>query len=109
MYTALFDSVYIGIDKSPEKLLPFSLDQNWPNPGKEDTWISFKVHYPTKITLKVIDIFGREIATLINGRSVQPGKYIEHFDISRYHPAPGIYYFSLTSGEQSLKRKMIIQ
>ena len=109
MYTALFDSVFVGIDKSPEKLLPFSLDQNYPNPGKEDTWISFKVHSPTKITLKVNDLYGREIATLINEQSLQPGKYIEHFDIAKFHPAPGIYYFSLTSEEQSLKRKMIIQ
>jgi hypothetical protein len=109
MYTALFDSVFVGIDKMPEKLLPFSLDQNWPNPGKEDTWISFKVHYQTTVTLKVIDMYGREIATLINDRSLQAGKYIEHFDISKFSPAPGIYYFSLTSGEQSLKRKMIIQ
>jgi len=109
MFTALFDSIFVGIDKKPEKYLPFTLDQNWPNPGTEDTWISFKVHYPTKVTLKVIDIYGREIAMLINDRSVQPGKYIEHFDISRFHPVPGLYYFSLTSGEQSLKRKMIVQ
>jgi hypothetical protein len=109
MYTALFDSIFVGIDKTPEKLLPFSLDQNYPNPGREDTWISFKVHYPTKVTLKVIDIYGREIAALIKDKSVQPGKYIEHFDISRYRPAPGIYYFSLSSAEQSLKKKMIIQ
>ena len=109
MYTALFDSVYMGIDKNPEKSLAFSLDQNWPNPVKEDTWISFKVHFPTKVTLKVIDVYGREIATLINDRSVQPGKYSEQFDLSKFSPAPGIYYFSLTSGEQSLKRKMIIE
>jgi hypothetical protein len=109
MYTALFDSVFAGIDKNPKKFLPFSLDQNYPNPGKEETWISFMVHYQTKVTLKVFDIFGREITTLINDKSIQPGKYIERFDISRVRPAPGIYYFSLTSGEQSLKRKMIIQ
>jgi hypothetical protein len=109
IYTALFDSIFVGIDKRPEKFLPFSLDQNYPNPGTEDTWISFKIHYATKVSLKVFDIYGREMVTLINDRSLQPGKYIEHFDISRFHPAPGIYYFSLTSGEQSLKRKMIIQ
>ena len=109
IYTALFDSIFTGMGRNPEKYLPFSLDQNYPNPGKEDTWISFKVHYPTDVTLKVFDMYGREFATLIDNRVVQPGKYVEHFDISRFHPAPGIYYFSLSGGEQSLKRKMIIQ
>jgi len=108
LYTALFDSVLAGVDKTPEKLLSFSLDQNYPNPGKEDTYFSFKVHYPSNITLKVLDIYGREVATLINNRPVQPGKYIEHFDISRYNPPPGLYFFSLNSGEQSLRKKMVI-
>jgi hypothetical protein len=57
----------------------------------------------------VLDIYGREIATLINNRQVQPGKYIEHFDISRYNPPAGLYFFSLNSGEQSLRKKMVIQ
>jgi len=109
LYTALFDSVFVGVDKTPEKLLLFSLDQNYPNPGKEDTYFSFKVHTTTNITLKVLDIYGREVATLINNRQVQPGKYIEHFDISRYNPPAGLYFFSLNSGEQSLRRKMVIQ
>jgi hypothetical protein len=109
MYTALIDSIFTGIEKIPEKPLPFSLDQNYPNPGKEDTWISYKVHYTTKVTLMVYDIYGREVAVLFKDKTVQPGKYIEHFDISRYRPTPGIYYFSLTSSEQSLKRKMIIE
>jgi hypothetical protein len=109
LYTALFDSVFVGVDKTPEKLLLFSLDQNYPNPGKEDTYFSFKVHTTTNITLKVLDIYGREVATLINNRQVQPGKYIEHFDISRYNPPAGLYFFSLNSGEQSLRKKMVIQ
>jgi len=109
LYTALFDNVFSGIGATPEKITAFSLDQNYPNPGAEDTYFSFKVHSPATVTLKVLDLFGREIAILMNNKPVQPGKYIEHFDISRYRPAPGIYFFSLTSEEQSLKRKMIIR
>jgi hypothetical protein len=109
LYTALVDSIFVGMDRNPEKHLFFSLDQNYPNPGKEDTWISFKMHRTSKVKLQVVDVLGREVAILINNRTLQPGKYVEHFDISKYHPAPGIYYFSLASGEQSLRRKMIIQ
>jgi hypothetical protein len=109
LYTALVDSIFVGMDRNPEKQIIFSLDQNYPNPGREDTWISFKIHRATKVKLEVVDVLGREVATLINNRILQPGKYVEHFDISRYNPVPGLYYFSLTSGEQNLRRKMIIQ
>jgi hypothetical protein len=109
IYTALFDSVFVGMDKRPEKYIPFTLEQNYPNPGFEDTWISFKIHYPANISLKVLDIYGREVATLIEGRTLPPGKYVEHFDIAKYRPAPGLYYFSLISGDQTTRRKMIIQ
>ena len=108
IYTAIVDSIYTGINLI-EKPLPMTLDQNYPNPGKEDTYISYKVHTTSKITLKVMDLYGREVAILLDKKELQPGKYIECFDISKYHPAPGIYYFSLDNGQTSLRQKMIIQ
>jgi hypothetical protein len=56
-----------------------------------------------------MDINGREIAVLIRSKVLQPGRYIEYFDISKYHPAPGLYYFSLDDGQKSLRQKMIIR
>ena len=109
LYTALIDSVFVGIKKIPEKISSFSLDQNYPNPGKEDTYFSFKVHYPTIITLRVYDMYGREVTTLIDNKLLQTGKYIRHFNISSFNPVPGLYFFSLTGGDQSVKKKMVIR
>jgi len=58
--------------------------------------------------LKVFNILGQEIATLIGDKMVSPGKYTEYFDISQTSAPKGIYYFSLIGGDQVLKRKMII-
>jgi hypothetical protein len=109
LYTALFDSLFVGTDRKPEKHILFSLDQNYPNPGREDTWLSFKVHRASEVTLTVTDMMGREVEILFKDRMLQPGKYVEHFDISGRNLSPGVYFFSLTSSEQTLKRKMIIQ
>ncbi|MEI6899895.1 MAG: T9SS type A sorting domain-containing protein, partial [Bacteroidota bacterium] len=109
VYTAIVDSLFTGISKNTDILSPITLDQNYPNPGDEETYISFKIHAPARITLKVTDMLGREITTLINDRQFQPGKYIEHFDITRFNVAPGVYYFSLISGDRSQKRKMVIR
>jgi len=108
IWTAKVDSIYVGTGPDVEPVLPLSLDQNYPNPGKDYTWFSFKVHTPTKVTLKVFNILGQEIATLIGDKMVPPGKYIEYFDISQTRAPRGIYYFSLIGGDQVLKRKMII-
>ncbi|MCK9421981.1 MAG: T9SS type A sorting domain-containing protein [Bacteroidales bacterium] len=108
IWTAKIDSVYVGTGPDPEPFVSLSLDQNYPNPGKEYTYFSYKVHAPATMTLKVYNILGKEVATLFKDKMIAPGKYIEYFDISKNRVPPGIYYFSLVSGEQTLKRKMII-
>jgi hypothetical protein len=106
--TAIVDSLYTG--HAPEKEEPaFSLDQNYPNPVREGTYFSFKIHEPCLASLKVHNIFGYEVATLFENRRLGTGKYIEPFDARARGLAPGLYYFSLVSGEQSIKRKMIVE
>jgi len=109
VYTAIVDSMYLGISKNPEDLIPLSLQQNWPNPVQDVTAISFEVHVSSTITLRVLDIFGREIATMVNNRRFNPGEYTESFDAKAHHLAPGFYYITLVSGEISLNRKMLVQ
>lgn len=106
--TAIIDSIYTGVRETSLPVIPFSLNQNFPNPGKDHTWFSYKVHQTTEITLVVHDLYGREIARLIDRKFKSPGKYIEYFDIQSAGLAPGIYCFSLISNEQSIRKKMII-
>lgn len=109
IYTALIDTVFTSVEHIIEKELPFTLDQNYPNPGEEQTYISFKMHTPGKVTLKVLGMFGRTVATLIDSKLLQTGKYVEHFDISTHQLSPGIYYFSLDDGNRFQRQKMVVR
>ncbi len=106
LWTALVD---LSVDiKELETNIPFSLEQNYPNPFRESTYISFKLHEASKVTLSVLDIHGRQVATMINNRSMQAGKYTETFDSNIHQLTPGVYYFTLTSGEKLQKQKMLM-
>jgi hypothetical protein len=107
--TALVDSIYYGTGPEKEKLLPFSLDQNFPNPVLDITCLSYKVHAPAKVSLKVYDIYGEEVAVILSNVPVTPGKHVEQFDRRQYGLSPGLYFFSLTSNEVAIKRKMIVE
>jgi len=109
VWTAVVDSLYTGTGQKPESYLSASLDQNYPNPGKSYTYISYKVRRPVRVTLEVFDLFGRKIATLVDNKLSSPGRYTEYFDISRYSLEPGLYYYSLMDYERSVRRKMIVE
>jgi hypothetical protein len=91
----------------------FSLEQNYPNPFNAVTKIRFDVsghppYLPSKgevVTLKIFDIIGREIQTLVN-EQLQPGTYEVMFDGSNL--ASGIYFYQLKSENFSETKKLII-
>lgn len=91
-----------------EKPFQFSLDQNYPNPFNPSTVIEYTV--PSKqnnglVTLKIFDILGRELVTLVN--QVQPsGKYKVEFDASKF--ASGVYYYQLRTEAYKETRKMML-
>jgi hypothetical protein len=107
VWTAIIDTTILG-DKNYQEFDEFSLEQNVPNPFIENTFISFKLHSPTTVSLKVYDVLGREIATLIYNEKYNAGKYIRHFDAGQFNLPSGTYYFSLNSNEKILTRKMLL-
>jgi hypothetical protein len=109
IYTALIDSVNTAVEPVLKDPAIFSMEQNFPNPASGITNFSYKIHVASTATLNVHDIYGKVVATLVDGRLLQPGKYIEQFDVGKAGLAPGFYYFSLVSGEQSVNRKMIVE
>ncbi|RLD61655.1 MAG: glycosyl hydrolase [Bacteroidetes bacterium] len=109
VWTAIISLFTTDIETADEPAIPFALDQNYPNPFKETTHFSFKLKKTSIISLKIIDLFGREVATMINKKTLQPGVYFEHFSASTYNIPPGVYYFSLTGDNQRQVRKMIIE
>ncbi|MFH1297040.1 MAG: T9SS type A sorting domain-containing protein [Bacteroidota bacterium] len=109
IWTALIDSTSVGIMPGRQTPALLSLEQNFPNPVREVTHFPYKIHESSTVTLKIYDIYGREVATIVEDKFHAPGKYIERFDAASYRLSPGFYYFSLTCSEQALKRKMIIE
>ncbi|MDZ7765806.1 MAG: T9SS type A sorting domain-containing protein [Melioribacteraceae bacterium] len=83
----------------------FNLSQNYPNPFNPATSIEYQVASIEKVSLKVYDILGREIKTLVN-EIKSPGTYELTFDASEL--SSGIYFYRLTSGSFTKTRKMIL-
>ena len=99
----LRSSTSVGQGK-PSTAALFSLQQNYPNPFNPTTTIVFHLPTSQSIRLTVLDVLGREIATLIDGDLVT-GYHQARFDGS---PLPsGVYFYRLTAGDRSLRRAMV--
>jgi hypothetical protein len=73
----------------------FSLSQNYPNPFNPSTNIKYQTPNTNHVTLKVFDILGCEVATLVN-EVRQPGTYTVQWDASGH--ASGMYFYQLRTG-----------
>jgi len=83
----------------------FTLEQNYPNPFNPSTNIRYALPSAGAVTLKVYDLIGREVATLVNG--FQPsGQYTVSFNASSL--ASGVYLYRLETGASSQVRKMVL-
>ncbi len=95
-------SVKSDISDVPEK---FGLSQNYPNPFNPSTVISYQLTVNTFVTLKIYDVLGREIETLVNEYK-KPGKYEVEFDGTRF--ASGIYFCTMRAGSFIQTRKLVL-
>ena len=83
----------------------FELHHNYPNPFNPMTHFQFAIANLKLVTLKIYDVFGREVATLIN-KEMAPGNYTQEWDASGV--ASGMYFYRLTAGTHSEIRKMLL-
>jgi len=81
----------------------YTLKQNYPNPFNPSTKIAFSIPKSSFVSLKVFDILGNEISTLVNGDLPQ-GSYEVEF-IAKDLPS-GVYFYNITAGEFSKTMKM---
>ena len=87
----------------------FSLEQNYPNPFNPSTSIQYSISSRQFVTLKVYDILGNEIATLVNEEKPAGGYEVE-FNASSFnhHSSSGVYFYSLSAGNYFATKKMIL-
>ena len=83
----------------------FDLQQNYPNPFNPSTTIQYSIKENTLVSLKIYDILGREITTLINEVKTA-GIYKVNFDASNL--SSGVYFYKLTAGNFIETKKMIL-
>lgn len=88
------------------ELKRFSLFQNYPNPFNPSTVITYHLPGNNFVTLKVYDILGREIATLVNELK-DPGSHSVEFNASGL--AGGIYLYRIQAGNYAETRKLLLQ
>lgn len=87
---------------APER---FQLFQNYPNPFNPVTTIEFEIPRASFVTLKIFDLLGREVATLVN-EEMKPGRYERMFDGSNL--ASGVYFYHLTAEAFSQTKKLVL-
>jgi len=100
----------VGIIKT-ESEIPndCKLYQNYPNPFNPSSTIGFQISESRFISLKIYDISGKEIATLVNEK-LAPGKYEVPFSIDRFSNSSissGVYFYTLKSDDFADTKKMI--
>ncbi|MEG8948175.1 T9SS type A sorting domain-containing protein [Rosettibacter firmus] len=83
----------------------FELLSNYPNPFNPSTRITYSLPEASFVTLKVYDILGREIVTLVN-ETKPSGKYAVEFDASKL--PSGTYIYQLTAGNNQTIKKMLL-
>ena len=85
----------------------FKLEQNFPNPFNPTTTIQYQLPQDAKVTLKVYDILGSEVATLINAEQ-EAGYYEVNWNASNL--ASGVYIYRLQTGSfVSVKKMMLLR
>jgi len=96
----------VSVDnKLAVKPLEFNLYDNYPNPFNPSTKIHYDIPEKSLVQLKVYDILGKEVATLVNMNQAA-GSYIANFDASKL--SSGIYIYKITAGNYSSTKKMML-
>jgi hypothetical protein len=104
------NEIEVVVDFTPEE---FVLYQNYPNPFNPNTVISYQLPLKSNVTLKVYDLLGNEVATLVNEEK-QPGVYEVEFNSRVGHSGEvrnltsGIYFYQLKAEGFIQTKKMIL-
>lgn len=83
----------------------FNLEQNYPNPFNPSTTINYSLAERSAVTIKVYDVLGNEVATLVNSTQ-EAGKHSINFDAAKL--ASGLYIYTLNTGNFTSSKKMML-
>ncbi|MFQ5824126.1 MAG: FlgD immunoglobulin-like domain containing protein, partial [bacterium] len=107
------NSNFISDEISDNALIPtdFELSQNFPNPFNPVTSIRYGLPRSEKVTIRIFDLLGREVLTLIDGEKKEAGYHVISWngrDNKGSPVASGLYIYYIISGKFSQSRKMLL-
>lgn len=104
--TPVMSDITNGVGETEETIpTEFALHQNYPNPFNPATEIAFSLSAKVRATLRIYDMLGREVATLVDEEKT-PGKYTMKWDAGRH--ASGVYFYRLVAGDFVQTRKLML-
>lgn len=97
-----------GDSPANEIIIPntFELNQNYPNPFNPSTTIEYTIPENSRVSLKIYDILGKEVATLVD-KEQNSGTYIVIWDAKSF--SSGIYFYRITAGSNSDTKRMVLK
>jgi hypothetical protein len=95
-----------GVTTTSNKPLVYSLAQNYPNPFNPSTQIEFSLPKQSSVTLKVYNILGQEVATLLGNTTMTGGTHSVMFNARGL--ASGMYFYRLQAGSFTDVKKMLL-
>jgi len=99
-------SISSGVnDRTNDLPLTYELKQNYPNPFNPSTTIAFDVPSVGHVQLRIFDLLGREVASLLNEQR-NAGRYHVEWDASRF--SSGVYFYRIESGEFKQTKKLML-
>ncbi len=104
--TAKINLVVTGVEEEALSPFTFALEQNYPNPFNPVTTIQFTLQNSLYTSLKIYDLLGREIATVVDGE-LKEGTHSYQF--SGANLASGVYIYRIVSGGFVQSKKMVLQ
>lgn len=100
-----FDVWTVGVAENGVQPESYTLSQNYPNPFNPTTVISYSVPVKSEVTLKVFNLLGQEVATLVNGVQ-NMGAHQVNFNANNL--TSGVYFYTIKAGSFTSTRKMML-
>ena len=106
LYTWVGNEWYVGVeDEAAPVVKDYTLMQNYPNPFNPTTMIKYNLKETGLVTVKVYDVLGREVATLVN--EVQNAG-LHAFNFNASNLSSGVYLYQIHSGDFTAVKKMML-
>lgn len=96
---------FASVDQNNKNPIKFELSQNYPNPFNPVTNISFSIPEDSFVTLKIYNMLGNEVATILN-KDMESGEHLVKFNASSL--SSGIYFYMLKADNNVATKKLVL-